>query len=473
VDETTIGGTDSLGDGALGAVWALTIVHHRDPDRLGARCAVVQPTLLGRAGVELGDGVWDDGRVSRRHAEVRPAGDGLEIEDLGSRNGTYVNGTRIDQAALTAGDVVGLGTVLLLCHQVPASQGEAGAGAAGVAGAAIERAIGAVAGRATSVLIRGESGTGRDWVAGRLHARSGRGGPLVSAHCGALSVGDPRQALLADGGLVDRARGGTLYLDGIEDAGRDLQLLLLDYLDRAGDGAVRLVASAREILSDRVASGAVRGDFVGRVGRFVIDLPPLRRRVDEIPQLVAGFVDRYAGTSLALAPSLALRLLRYRWPGNIRELESIVERAVIEAGDADRIPLSPALDELLRNDGSSASGGDTPYELSSRERPPAELRVAADGSWFEIAGGERVDLENRRALPLLLAALVDQRASGGSLSVPELVDRGWPGEKVIEEAGANRVYVALTTLRKLGLRDFLVRNRDGYCLDPDVRIDVV
>jgi predicted ATPase len=118
---------------------------------------------------------------------------------------------------------------------------------------------------------------------------------------------------------------------------------------------------------------------------------------------------------------------------------------------------------------SSPASGDAGAASSDRG---GALTVAGSGRWFQREGGERVSLQRRRALHLVVKALADTRGAdpGRALSVAELVERGWPGEKVHPEAGADRVYMALSTLRKMGLRGVILSRDDGYLLDPRVEL---
>ena len=101
------------------------------------------------------------------------------------------------------------------------------------------------------------------------------------------------------------------------------------------------------------------------------------------------------------------------------------------------------------------------------------LVISADGRWFQVPGGRKVTLMRRRSLRLVLRRLLEERLSrpGSALSVDDLLEAGWPGERVVPHAGAARVYVAISTLRKMGLRTFLVSRDDGYLLDPDSRTE--
>ena len=101
--------------------------------------------------------------------------------------------------------------------------------------------------------------------------------------------------------------------------------------------------------------------------------------------------------------------------------------------------------------------------------------MADGGRGFRLPGQDAVNLSRRKSLRLILARLADERARapGKGLSVDDILAAGWPGERVIPEAGANRVYVALATLRKIGLRAVLLSREDGYMLDPDLRLERV
>jgi transcriptional regulator of acetoin/glycerol metabolism len=162
---------------------------------------------------------------------------------------------------------------------------------------------------------------------------------------------------------------------------------------------------------------------------------------------------------------LALALLRHDWPGNVRELLAVLGRVA------------------------SRRDGDTAGELRLDARtaallaspPPAEpapgardgFVVARNGAWFDAPEVSRVSLESRKQLASILAALAEAHRvePGRALSVTDLVAAGWPGERVLPRAGASRVYVSITSLRKMGLRDAIERSADGYCLTDGVHID--
>jgi formate hydrogenlyase transcriptional activator len=209
-----------------------------------------------------------------------------------------------------------------------------------------------------TVLISGETGTGKELVARAIHARSGRSGrPLVKVNCGAISAGLVESELFghmkgAFTGALERrlgrfevADGGTIFLDEIGELPLDTQVKLLRVLQEGEFepvGAstpsladVRVIAATNRDLEDAVRSGRFRADLFYRLNVFPIRTPPLRERVEEIPQLVAFFVGRFARrfgkTAERLSPETMDRLVSYPWPGNVRELQNVVERAVILA----------------------------------------------------------------------------------------------------------------------------------------------
>ena len=220
------------------------------------------------------------------------------------------------------------------------------------------REVDTVAATDTSVLLLGESGTGKELVARAIHQRSLRADkPLVKVNCGSI----PRELFESEffghvrgsftGAIRDRigrfqlAHGGTLFLDEVGEIPLDLQAKLLRVLqegefERVGDDAtrrvnVRVVAATNRDLQKEIADGRFRVDLFYRLGVFPIELPPLRARPDDIPDLVSHFVRRCCARLHVAVPRLPIRELdrarEYEWPGNIRELQNVVERAVILA----------------------------------------------------------------------------------------------------------------------------------------------
>jgi PAS domain S-box-containing protein len=208
----------------------------------------------------------------------------------------------------------------------------------------------------STVLITGETGTGKELIARAIHRRSRRSSrAFVSVNCAAIprdliaselfghEKGAFTGALQRRVGKFELAEGGTIFLDEIGELPTETQISLLRVLqerefDRVGGihpirADVRVIAATNRDLEASIAAGSFRGDLFYRINVFPIEVPPLRQRQDDIPMLVEYFIDRYArktGKKLKSIDKKTLELLRsYFWPGNIRELQNIIERSVI------------------------------------------------------------------------------------------------------------------------------------------------
>lgn len=466
---STLGGSTGSGsDDSLPTKWVLVL-------GAAASTSVAGPIVLGegeqlRIGRHLPhfDGALRDDRISRNHAEFRVEGGTLVIVDLESHNGTVVNGKRTQRAELQAGDAVGCGAALFVVGQVPGDwepRDDDTLVGVGATHAAIVTAIGTVAGQSAPVLLTGPTGTGKNLVAHTLHDRSGRTGAFVSVDCGVIADDAIESTLLGPEGLVTKADGGTLYLDGVEDASDRLQSVLTPLVERGElrvgtnvtQADLRVVASCRLASDDALSGQTLRPSFAARLSQWVIELPALRERLEDLPALASAFAERFVGEPTALHGRLIVGLLRHPWPTNLHGLRGAVERAIVEAGATRPVPRA----RFLRVDPDAAG----PSTGSNR------LDLGPHARWFRC-GGPTVDLEKRPTLARVLGALADRHRDRPDtvLSPRELLDAGWPDEAMDERAGINRVYVAISTLRKLGLRSFIVRSRSGYRLDPAVRL---
>ncbi|MEC8278493.1 MAG: sigma-54 dependent transcriptional regulator, partial [Myxococcota bacterium] len=213
-----------------------------------------------------------------------------------------------------------------------------------------------VADSMATVLIEGESGTGKELVARALHEYSIRSeGPFIQVNCGAIpenlfeselfghEKGAFTGAIQSKPGRFELAHNGTLFLDEIGELPKDLQVKLLRALqdgqyDRVGGSVtrhahVRLVAATNRVLADEVAEGRFREDLYYRLNVIPIHLPPLRQRMADIPLLSNHFAEQAAKkfglTHRPLSTQSQTLLSQHDWPGNIRELENIIERAVL------------------------------------------------------------------------------------------------------------------------------------------------
>jgi formate hydrogenlyase transcriptional activator len=220
------------------------------------------------------------------------------------------------------------------------------------------RRLDRVAATGSTVLIRGETGTGKELVARAIHGRSPRKHrPLVKVNCSAISAGLVESELFghvkgAFTGAIERrvgrfelADGGTIFLDEVGELPLETQVKLLRVLqerefepvgsNRSVRVDVRVIAATNRDLEEAVRSGAFRSDLFYRLNVFPLDMPSLRERRSDIPQLVAVFLAHYAmqlGKSMeGIATEAMERLASYPWPGNVRELQNVIERAVILA----------------------------------------------------------------------------------------------------------------------------------------------
>jgi len=210
----------------------------------------------------------------------------------------------------------------------------------------------------TSVLIQGETGTGKELIARAIHARSPRAArPLVKVNCAAIPAGLVESELFGHErgaftgatetrvGRFELAKGGAIFLDEIGELPLDVQSKLLRVLqerefERVGSSRtlqadVRVIAATNRDLKTMMAEGRFRSDLFYRLNVFPVALPPLRERAEDVPLLASFFIARYAPqigrAATRLSASATDRLLRYAWPGNVRELENVIERALILA----------------------------------------------------------------------------------------------------------------------------------------------
>jgi formate hydrogenlyase transcriptional activator len=277
--------------------------------------------------------------------------------------------------------------------------------------AALRRALGqveTVAPTVSTVLINGETGTGKELIARAIHDRSPRSGrAFVKLNCAAIPTGLLESELFGHekgaftGAVTQRigrfelAHGGTIFLDEVGEIPLELQPKLLRVLqerefERLGSGRTlhtdaRLIAATNRDLSVMVGEGKFRSDLFYRLNVFPVHVPPLRERSEDIPLLIRHFAEEFSrrmNKRIETIPSETLRTLaRYHWPGNIRELQNVIERAVIlSPGPVLKVPLS-VLEQSRANGKASSSGQDT---LQDAERKHI-LKVLEDTSWV-LAG---------------------------------------------------------------------------------------
>jgi two-component system, NtrC family, response regulator AtoC len=369
--------------------------------------------IIGRT--EDADICIDDVRLSRRHARLC-TGPPLSIEDLNSANGTQVGARTLipgEVVEFSPGEVLTLGSVMLVVQRGfgsappdaqadrPPSVPRGGADVARAPSVVIRapamrqlyELVDRVAASSISVLLLGETGVGKEVMADAIHRRSPRvSKPFLQLNCGAMSEtlmeselfghekGAFTGAFQAKPGLIETADGGTVFLDELGELPPSLQVKLLRVLEerrvtrvgglrpRAID--VRFVSATNRNLEYEVERNAFRRDLFFRLNGISLTIPPLREREEEIEELARAFVVHAAAklgrlTPPRLTPDAVERLKAHRWPGNIRELKNVAERAALLcAGDT----IAP--EDLLLEGSTTTTRFARPTPLLPRETAP-------------------------------------------------------------------------------------------------------
>ena len=401
-------------------IWSVVLAVIDGPSR-GARAAV--GSEIARVGTADGnDLVLADRTVSRFHCELLVRGDTIIIRDCGSTNGTVIDGVRVREAEIPPGTLVRIGGSALRVElgDEPAFVEVSSRHHFGeLVGASVEmRRVYAILERLSltdaTVLVQGETGTGKDVLARSLHAASPRAEqPFVAVDCGALPehlveselFGHVRGAFTGAAsdrkGVFEEADGGTLFLDEIGEMPVALQPKLLRAIEsrsirRVGGSTartvnVRIIAATNRSLSSSINDGSFREDLYYRLAVVELRLPPLRARRDDIPVLAAHFFRMFAGDTRLSAEFLA-SLVGRAWSGNVRELKNHIERAVSlgtylprDAAAASEALLLPAAHPAAPDSGSNP--GSNPGSIESFVALHLPLKEARD-AWtksFELA----------------------------------------------------------------------------------------
>lgn len=355
--------------------------------------------LLPKSDLELGrdtpffpGGPLFDASVSRKHAAFRKLGPGWMLDDLGSRNGVFVNGERLTGPhALQVGDVIRIGTTLLIFAVEPKIAEPAHAGRlVGASGAmsAVHRRVDQAAPYDHTVLITGETGTGKEVVAREIHERSGRKGEFIAVNCGAFSEGVLESelfghvkgaftgAIAASEGLFRAADNGTIFLDEVGEMPAELQVKLLRALEnravrpvggtREFPTSARVVAATNRNLMSQIREGAFRADLYARLAQWPIHLPTMRERRDDIPYLVQALLERLGASGRAMTLELAEALFVEPWPLNVRGLLNALTIASVSSPAGEPLGLTQEVRAAL----------DAQRELAEASEPRAEQDAA-------------------------------------------------------------------------------------------------
>ncbi len=345
------------GGAAGGTVAACQLVVLDGPDRGRAIALPARPAVVGTA-AEC-DLVLDDDRVSARHVAIERAGEAFVVRDLGSTNGTFFEGSRIEKATVRAGAALKVGRSILRLApsarplEVAPSKSRRFGELVGdsLAMREVFAVLELAAASDVTVLLEGETGTGKELAARALHhASPRRKDPFVAVDCGAL----PEQLLDSElfghakgaftgaasdrAGLFVRADGGTLFLDELDGAPAATQARLLRALEEravrpvGGDVArpvdVRVVAACHGPLEKKVSEGRFRADLYYRLAVLTLALPPLRSRRVDLPALVAELLRRRGLDGKSIHGENLDALTAHAWPGNVRELRNVIDRAI-------------------------------------------------------------------------------------------------------------------------------------------------
>lgn len=372
----------------------------------------VEARVISGSGLEVGreepfESLRDDERISRKHLRLTFKKGAFEISDLGSRNGTFIGERRLEGTELCSGPgILRVGRSLLwLVNDTTPFLGESAWLSSGpdapVIGGKLRAAWGeiALAGRAgDTLLIRGESGSGKELAARAFHtARHAASGsaPFVAVNCAAIPEGLAERLLFgarrgafsgatADAeGYVQAAHGGTLFLDEIAELDPLVQAKLLRVLETRevlplGASSPRRVqisvcAASHRDLREEVRAQRFREDLYYRIGRPELCIPPLRERLDEIPR----YVDReLASVDARLSPSVGFveACLRREWPGNVRELLKEVRHAAHAA--LARAATQVDAEDLAKDAGVPLGAPSAAAEAPMRAPPPDDERIA-------------------------------------------------------------------------------------------------
>jgi two-component system, NtrC family, response regulator GlrR len=396
------------------ARYRLTVIEGPDRERAvdGGAAELAIGTAPGNAVV------LTDSSVSRHHIAITPSPRGLLVRDLGSTNGTALNGVVIERAYLAPGAVLSIGHSRLRFDPI-GGEDRAALSAEGQWGRALGvseamRRMFAVLPRLAesdaTILLEGETGTGKGLLAEAIHDASPRAkGPFVVVDCGSIPptlieselFGHERGAFTgataARIGGFEAARGGTVFLDEIGELPLDMQPKLLRAIEdrmvkRIGGNEhvrldIRIVAATNRDLRAEINQGRFRSDLYYRLNTFRLRIPPLRERRDDIALLVAHFYRQLSPGGEPPPADLLAELARHDWPGNVRELRAAVERAVL-LGD-------PAVWRALSGDGEASDAVDAPA-------PTADEQLA-DGASFRAAKERAVAAWERGYVRQLIA----------------------------------------------------------------------
>jgi two-component system, NtrC family, response regulator GlrR len=318
--------------------WTVEVV--AGPDK-GKKVSALQGLV--RIGSDsTNDLVLTDNTVSRKHLEIERTTRGLLLRDLNSRNGTFLAGRLVLQAFLEPGDRVDLGKTRLTIKQktteteVELDGGETYGELVGVSEAMriVFAELRRVSREDVTLLVEGETGTGKELAARAVHAHSVRRfGPFRVVDCAMISETNAERELFGVDGAFFTAQGGTLFFDEVAELPTAVQPRLLRVLEaKELPGGkkldARVIAATARNLAEEVQQGRFRQELFFRLAVARVKLPPLRTRKIDIPTLARHLVKGLT-VPIDLSPQMLSMLEGYDWPGNVRELRNVLERGAL------------------------------------------------------------------------------------------------------------------------------------------------
>lgn len=401
----------------------------------------------------------EDRRLSRNHCELRVSPFGVEVRDLGSRNGVFIEGAKVFHGLWSPGQTLQVGDSILSLGAIAGQNSlqvqcfESSGRLVGESQAM--RSIFSMLSRLRStevpVLLKGETGTGKTSVAQVLHEESPYAeGPFVQVNCGAIAPSLMESELFGyekgaftgahkeRKGILEQANGGTLFLDEIGELPLDMQPKLLDVLERKKvrrlgsekerDVSFRLISATHRDLDHSIQHRQFREDLFYRISVVELSLPSLKERVEDLSLLAMHFLMQIAPErKLRCTPAFFYALERYPWPGNVRQLRNVLQRCLVFAENdvLDVGDLPASLSEPVESSIKAEPHKHLPEEELTKESfspdvlqiPPAQLE---DGTVVSLS--ERMaELERQ-----IVVSTLERNYWQATLASKELgVSKGW------------------------------------------------
>jgi DNA-binding NtrC family response regulator len=365
--------------------------------------------------------VLDDTTVSKVHAEVQATPRGVRLLDLNSLNGTSMGETSIVEVYMTGACEFRCGAKQLrfvpeAAHEVRIEAPERFGGLIGTTPEMIElfAKLQRYSPTSMSMVIQGETGTGKEWVAKAIHEASPRRGkPFVAINCAAVAdtllegelFGHVRGAFTgadrARAGLFVEADGGTLLFDEVGEMSTAMQAKLLRVLENqevrpVGTGRsrkvdVRTLFATHVDLRHAVNKGRFRDDLYFRMAQVTVEIPPLRKRIEDLPALIEDLLEQLGRRDVMVDEAGMAALMAHTWPGNVRQLRTVIQAALVES-DGERLMIERALAGVSQRVESERASGlydDAKREFERRFYTSLYLRFGGNLSQIAKAAGKQ------------------------------------------------------------------------------------